>query len=217
MIFEPDPEDSGVFRGYMGEPGAEPGIVIPALRSVLNDSEHGIRYVAIEGLSRFGSKAEEAAPDLLAISRDPEERQEVRQLAERALWNIALGKIANVVAIQLPGIPKPGTIAWVGLLEGGPGVRVHDFRRELDATDAVISCDPRGKTLQFYVRREGENLAEEFEVVGLPPRPEPVWVEIEYRISKDVVYLCARENDRGTLLELRKVVGRGRSAQPGEK
>ena len=193
---------------------ADPELIVPALRSVLDDPKMETCWNAIVGLSTYGRKAEAAVPDLLRVrKREMEARNlELTKQVDVALWRIAPEKTAKAVVVE------QGTQMVVnGVTTEALELSLRGDRKTLirAGTRAPISrqswnSDPRGKVELYRVAGKDaagakEVFLGEWEVMGLPPEPEDVHAYVVVGVAAGNVFICARDVNSNELLEVRRV------------
>jgi hypothetical protein len=82
---DPDPNVRWPAASLLGRRG-NVLVVVPALGEALHDPDREVRLQAIQTLAEWGTNAQAALADLVALHNDPD--TQVRQLTDTALWEI---------------------------------------------------------------------------------------------------------------------------------
>jgi hypothetical protein len=195
---------------------AEPELVVPALIGRLNDPKVEVRWNAVVALSLFGRSALAAVPPMLGMLVDPAKvgGDLLKAQVETALWRIAPEKISNPVAVESPTPMVADGVTTEALDVEFNGERHTLIRpgRPVPCSMQLWSSGPR-TPLSLYRRGVGPNAPDQFlghfQVMRVPAPPEPVNVSVLCVIADQQVFLCARDNNRNSFLEIRPVENAG--------
>lgn len=186
--------------------GGDPSIVVPALKGMLKDSKPEVRFNAIAALRTFGTRASSAIPELGEALQDQDES--VKEEAEDLLWNFVPEKLAKPLVVEDATPMVSDGVTTQALSRTGPG----------RSDGELLTLIPQGKpercvtyqsvTTPLYLYRgltlnsTKDHFLGRFEVAGIPTN---ISVEVVYIIDHQQILLCARDYDRKTFVELRKV------------
>ena len=193
----------------VGSIGGDPAIVVPALRSMLNDPYRATRWNALVGLTRFGRKASPAIPAILEMQKIVRDHDaELLQQVELALWRIAPEKTPKALLVEKDSPLARTNVATGDLTMEFEGRRAKGIKtgNPLPRSMQIWTNDPRGVVRLYRTTPEGEEiLLGGYEVLGLPPKPEPVHAYILGVVAEGNIYACARDVNGNRLLDVRKV------------
>jgi hypothetical protein len=203
--------------------GGEPDEVLPALRSVLKDPNKRVCWNAIMGLRKHGTRARPAVPDLLEVLKDetvgvsPEQPvlAEWREQVEFALWSIAPETIARVLVVEnstpmvVNGVTTEALIRRDGdristVIPSGstvPSAAYSSWEGEVDSRLQIVLDLYRGTNQATGMNYD----LGQFEVLGIPPPPARVRVQVAYVVVNQQILLCAYDEKRKVFLEMRRV------------
>jgi hypothetical protein len=187
---------------------ANPKLVVPALRSMLNDSHRPTRWNALGGLTGFGRKAEDAISDILEMHKRERDDAELLQQVELALWRIAPEKTPRALLVEKDSPLARSDIASADLIMEFEGKRVAGIKAGnlLPREIQIWTNDPRGVVRLYRTTPDGDEVSlGAYEVLGLPPKPEPVHAYILAVVAEGNIYACARDVNGNRLLDVRKV------------
>jgi len=191
--------------------GGDPVVAVPALRSALKDPSVNVRWNAVSGLSRFGSRARSAVPDLLAMLNDRGlvGSSSITQQVERALWQIAPEKVGKPLLVEdrTPIIANGITAEDLKVTFSGERKTLIPGGKSVPAVAQYWSSDPRPLlTLYRSALRVGaeDHFLGEFEVMDVQSSAN-VNVSTLCVIADGQLVLCARDNTRELFLQIRRV------------
>jgi hypothetical protein len=194
--------------------GGDPDVVVPAFRAALKDSMPEVRFNAVAALRDFSRRATSAIPDLLEALRDPAILQDkpLKNEIENILWNLVPETVAKPLVIEEPTPMVVGGVTTEALSQRawgfGPDEKLFTLipqgTRVRYCTYQAVGGNPlylyRGLTL----KGAKDHFLGHFEAVPLTPATN-LNVEIVYIIDEHRILLCARDDNRGEFLELRRV------------
>jgi hypothetical protein len=191
--------------------GGEPGVVIPALTSALKDPSVPVRWNALVGLSRFGSRGRPAVPEIIKMLNDPgmSGSSSITQQVAIALWRIAPEKIGKPLVVEpsTPMITGSVTTEALKFVFNGKRQTLIPAGRSVPAVGQYWNSDPRPQ-LTLY-RGDSTSDANDhplgnFEVLDVPSSKD-VNISTLCVIAGGQIILCARDNTREKFLEIRRV------------
>ena len=187
---------------------ANPHLVVPALRSMLKDSHRPTRWNALVGLASFHRKAEATIPDILVMHEREQNDAELLQQVELALWRIAPEKTPKALLVEKDSPLARTNVASANLIMEFEGKRVAGIKtgNPLPRLMQIWTNDPRGTVRLYRTTQNGDEIfLGGYEVLGLPPKPEPVHAYIVAVVAEGNIYACARDVNENKLLDVRKV------------
>jgi len=193
--------------------GGDPKVVVPALRSVLKDSDVSVRWNALIGLSEVrGNAARAAVPDILGMldDRGTVGTNSIKEQIETALWRIAPEKVGKPVVVE-----ESSPIIANGVTTEDLKILFYKRRQTLIPSGKPVPCayqywssDPR-PGLKLYrgpgATMEQDHFLGEFEVLDLPTTKGDINVSVLCVIADQRIFLCARDNTRELFLKIRRV------------
>jgi len=191
--------------------GGEPAVLVPALRTLLNDPSVLVQWHAVNALSRFGGHARPAFADLVKVIPGvvggfpaPSFRQE---WADDVLWQIAPEKIGQPLAVgkSTSIVTNGGTAAAiVAVFEG----ERHTWIRPgttVPCNFQFFSSEPRRLRLYCNDAEANDHFLGEFEIPEIPPPPATANVSLLCVITDEQIFLCARDNRRKEFVAVKRV------------
>ena len=191
--------------------GGEPGVLVPALRTALKDTDFGVRFNAVSALGCFGDYAKPALPDLMGMLGDPGMADKVLiSHVEDAVWNLAPEKVGKPLVVEeaTPIITNGVTTEALKLTYSGERRTLFPSGTTVPAATQIRNSDPRPR-LSIYRgasdSEEKDHFLGDFEVMGLPATGNGHNVSTKCLIVNGQIILCARDNDKNVFLEIRRV------------
>jgi len=191
--------------------GGELGVVFPALTTALKDPDIRVRWNALSGLSRFGSRARPVASEVLKMLNDDGMigGSRIKEQVETTLWRIAPEKVGKpfVVEEATPIISNGVTTEALKLPLFGQRKTLIPAGRSVPTVAQYWNSDPRPR-LTVYRGASGseekDHYLGQFEIMDLPASVD-LNVSTLCVIADGRIILCARDNTRNLFLEIRRV------------
>jgi hypothetical protein len=193
--------------------GGEPDVVIPPLTSALKDADVSVRWNALVGLERFGSRARSVVPEIAKMLNDPGMvgTSSITQAVETALWRIAPEKVGQPLMVEeaTSMITNGVTSEAVKFLFYGKRQVLVPAGSAVPAIRQYWSSDPRPRLTMYRGSSAAdgqEHLLGQFEVLGVPGVSN-VNISTLCVIADGKIFLCARDNGKDRFLEIRRIEG----------
>jgi hypothetical protein len=193
--------------------GGEPALVVPALTGALKDSSVDVRWNALSGLGRLGSRARPAVPEVLKMLNDPGMvgSSSITQQVATTLWRIAPEKIGRplVVEASTPIVAGGVTTEAVKVAYHGKHQILVPAGTSVPAVRQYWNSEPRPR-LTIYrgasTTDANDRLLGAFEILDVPSSRN-VNISTLCVIADGQIILCARDNPREQFLEIRRLPG----------
>jgi hypothetical protein len=192
----------------VGDIGGDSAIVVPAFRPMLKDSYRATRWNALVALTHFHRQAEIAIPDILEMQKREANDPELLQQVELAIWRIAPEKTPKALLVEKDSPLARTNVATADLIMEFEGRRAAGIKtgNPLPRLMQIWTSDPRGVVRLYRTSSDGEEIfLGGYEVLDLPPKPEPVHAYILAVVAEGNIYACARDVNGNRLLDVRKV------------
>jgi hypothetical protein len=184
--------------------GGDPDAILPVLKSVLKDSYKSTRWNAVVGMERYGARARSVVPELHEALKD----EPIRPAVETALWRIAPEKVGKPLVVEesTPMIAQGVTTEALKVMFYGKRQTLIPAGKSVPVLAQYWNSDPRPRLTLYRgaTSPDGkDHFLGEFEVMDVPSAAN-VNISTLCVIADGRIILCARDNTRDLLLEIRR-------------
>ena len=190
----------------------DPELMMPAFASVLDDPTLNVRWSALSGLGRMGSRARPFVPEILKRLDDEGMlgRTPIRTQVETTLWRIAPEQVGKpiVVAPSAPMLTNGVLAQALVAFDNGRRRILIPAGKTVPRVAQHWNSEPPSP-LSIYRSENGDEATDhflgDFEVLGLPKPPESINAPYLCIITEENIYLGVRDYNRKIFLEIRRM------------